>query len=126
MTEKTSTKRDLVKELFEVGAHFGFVKSRRHPSVKPYILGNKDEIEIFDLEKVQAELLKALEFVERMGQEGAPALFVGSKSEAREAIRRAGEELSAPYVASRWIGGKLTNFNEIKKRLAKLEELTNQ
>lgn len=127
MTEKTnSIQENLVDELFKVGAHFGFVKSRRHPSAKPFIYGSKNNIEVFDLEKTQEELKAALSFVEKKAEEGANILFVGGKSEAREAVERAGVALDMPYVAGRWIGGTLTNFPEIKKRLARLEELTEQ
>lgn len=126
MTEKTTQKGSFVDELFKVGAHFGFVKSRRHPSAKPFIYGVKNNIEIFDLEKTEGELKSALEFVEKKASEGASILFVGGKSEAREAVTKAGETLGMPYVAGRWIGGTLTNWNEIKKRLARLEELTEQ
>jgi small subunit ribosomal protein S2 len=117
---------NLIDALFEVGAHFGFVKARRHPSAKPFILGAKNKVEIFDLEKTSQELEKALAFVEKKGEEGALTLFVGGKSEAREAVEKAGKELNMPYVAGRWIGGTLTNFSEIKKRIARLEELTTQ
>lgn len=123
-TEKTAN--SLVDALFSAGAHFGFVKARRHPSAKPFIFGAKNNIEIFDLEKTSKELEKALEFVESKGKEEALVLFVGGKSEAREAVRTAGAELDMPYVAGRWIGGTISNFSEIKKRIAKLEELTTQ
>ncbi|MEK7176033.1 MAG: 30S ribosomal protein S2 [Patescibacteria group bacterium] len=118
--------KGVVDALFSVGAHFGFVKSRRHPSVKPFIFGTKNSIEIFNLEKTGKELGKALKFIEAKGREGALALLVGGKSEAREAIKKAGRELEMPFVAGRWIGGTITNFPEIKKRIARLEELTGQ
>lgn len=121
-----SNNKNLIDSLFEVGAHFGFVKSRRHPSAKPFILGSKNKVEIFDLEKTSLELEKALAFVTEKGKEKAPILFVGGKSEARTAVEKAGEALSMPFVSGRWIGGTLTNFNEIKKRIARLEELTSQ
>lgn len=124
MQKTKESEKGLVDALFSVGAHFGFVKSRRHPSAKPFILGAKNKIEIFDLEKTSQELLKAAQFVETKGKEGVIGLFVGGKSEARAAVTRAGKELEMPYVAGRWIGGTLTNFNEIKKRIARLEELT--
>jgi small subunit ribosomal protein S2 len=128
--EKTKETQDDVKSivdaLFSVGAHFGFVKSRRHPSAKPFIFGSKNSIEIFDLEKTSKELEKALVFVESKGKEGVMGLWVGGKSEAREAIIKAGTALEMPYVAGRWIGGTLSNFSEIKKRIARLEELTEQ
>jgi small subunit ribosomal protein S2 len=127
LMEKTRNKENaIIDALFSVGAHFGFVKSRRHPSAKPFIFGTKNNIEIFDLEKTSQELERAAKFMEEKGKEGAVALFVGGKSEAREAVRSAGGELNMPFVAGRWIGGTLTNFNEIKKRIARLEELTTQ
>jgi small subunit ribosomal protein S2 len=123
----TKTKNNaLIDELFQAGAHFGFVKSRRHPSAKPFIYGEKGGNEIFDLEKTSAELEKVLAYIAEKGKEGAQLLFVGGKSEAREAVRKAGEMLGMPFVAGRWIGGTLTNFGEIKKRIQKLEELTTQ
>lgn len=118
--------KSVVDALFSVGAHFGFVKSRRHPSAKPFIFGSKNNIEIFDLEKTSKELEKALIFVETQGKAKAPGLIVGGKSEAREAVEKVGRELEMPFVAGRWIGGTLTNFPEIKKRILRLEELTSQ
>lgn len=124
--ETRNTDRGVVDALFSVGAHFGFVKSRRHSSVKPFIFGTKNNIEIFDLEKTSKELEKALAFVKEKGREGVTALWVGGKSEAREAVKKAGKALEMPYVAGRWIGGTLSNFSEIKKRIARLAELIEQ
>lgn len=117
---------NIIDALFSVGAHFGFVKSRRHPSAKPFILGAKNKTEIFDLEKTSKELEKALGFIQMKAKEGASVLFVGGKSEAREAVIKSGKSLDMPFVPGRWIGGTLTNFTEIKKRIARLEELTTQ
>jgi len=128
MADKTTpeARTRMIDELFKAGAHFGFVKSRRHPSTKQFIYGAKNKVEIFDLEKTSEKLAQVLEFIETKGKEGANILFVGGKSEAREAVETAANELSMPYVAGRWIGGTLTNFSEIKKRIARLEELTDQ
>lgn len=125
MAENT-VKEKRIQELFKAGAHFGFTRSRRHPSAKPFIFGAKNKIEIFDLEKTVSELEKALSFVEAKGAEKAPILFVGGKSEARTAVESAGRTLSMPYVRGRWIGGTLTNFPEVKKRIALLEDLTSK
>jgi small subunit ribosomal protein S2 len=124
--ETAKPNQGVIDALFSAGAHFGFVKSRSHPSVKPFIFGSKNDTVIFDLEKTSQELAEALAFVEGKGREGAVGLFVGGKSEAREATTKAGVELEMPYVAGRWIGGTLSNFSEIKKRIARLEELTAQ
>jgi small subunit ribosomal protein S2 len=117
---------NIVSELFKVGAHFGFVRARRHPSVKPYIFGVKNRIEIFDLEKTNEALQAALEFIKNLGSTGSTILFVGGKGEARFAVKAAAESLDMPYVDGRWIGGTLTNFPQIKKRVAKLQDLTTQ
>jgi len=113
-----------IDKLFSIGAHFGYAPSRRHPSTARFIFGVKGGSEIFDLEKTAANLDTALEFVKKLASERKTLLFVGGKAEAREPLRRAAERINQPYVASRWIGGSLTNFQEIKKRLARLVEIT--
>lgn len=117
---------DVIQELFSAGAHFGYTKSRRHPSAKPFIFGVKNKIEIFDLEKTSEALQEALDFVSELGSKSAKILFVGGKNEAREAIRAGAMQIDMPFVAGRWIGGTLTNFPEIRKRVLKLETLTIQ
>jgi small subunit ribosomal protein S2 len=129
MTKKdTASKSDAsaVEALFSAGAHFGFVKSRRHPSAKPFIFGVKNKIEIFDLEKTNESLEKALHFVEEIASKGGKTLFISGKNEARAAITAAAEAINMPYVAGRFIGGTLTNFPEIKKRVEKLESWVSQ
>lgn len=125
MNNKT-TESNIVSELFKVGAHFGFIRSRRHPSTKPFIFGVKNRIEIFDLEKTNQSLDIALAFVKSLGEANAPVLFVGGKGEARVAVKAGALKLDMPYVDGRWIGGTLTNFTQIKRRVAKLEDLTSQ
>lgn len=117
-------KKGVVEHLFNAGAHFGYVRSRRHPSVKPFIFGSKNKIEIFDLEKTSAALSLAASFAKSLGEAGGQILFVGGKNEAKEAVRRGAESLGLPYVDGRWIGGTITNFSEIRKRVMKLEQLT--
>lgn len=114
----------IIDKLFELGAHFGYAPSRRHPSASNYIFGAKGGTEIFDLEKVAALLGDALEAVKTLAAQRKTILFVGGKAEAREAVVRTAERVNQPYVAGRWIGGSLTNFSEIKKRLARLSEIT--
>lgn len=121
-----TTAQNVVENLFKAGAHFAYTKARRHPSAKPFIFGVKNKVEIFDLEKTEAELEKAKAFIKEIAAAGGTVLFVGGKSEAKEAIRNTASSLGQPYVAGRWIGGTLTNFTEIKKRVAKLESLTSQ
>ena len=117
---------DIISELFNAGAHFGFVRSRRHPSAKPFIFGVKNRIEIFDLEKTSKTLVAAMEFMKTLGAANASVLFVGGKGEARVAVKDGAMALDMPYVDGRWIGGTITNFPQIRKRVMKLEELTLQ
>jgi len=121
-----STKNKHVEELFNAGAHYAYTKSRRHPSAKQFLFGVKNKIEIFDLEKTSALLEAAKAFVARIGANKGKILFVGGKNEAKAAIRKVAQMLNMPYVAGRWIGGTLTNFPEIKKRINKLAELETQ
>lgn len=122
--ETNTTSQSNLDRLFAVGAHFGYSRSRRHPSALPYLFGVKQRVEIFDLEKTDAELQRALEFVKGLAVTGKTILFVGSKPEAQGAVKNAAESIGMPYVAGRWIGGALTNFGEIKKRIMRLEDLT--
>ncbi len=124
--EVKNSGKSAIENLFKAGAHFAYSKSRRHPSSKPFIFGVKNKVEIFDLEKTEVELQKAKDFVKTFGETGAQILFVGGKSEAKEAIKNVAQSLNMPYVAGRWIGGSLTNFSEIRKRVIKLETLTSQ
>lgn len=115
-----------IEEMFKAGAHFGYVRARRHPTAAPYIFGVKNRIEIFDLEKTEPLLGKAEEFIKKLGSEGKMILFVGGKSEAKEAIRRGALSLDMPFVAGRWIGGSLSNFDSIRKRVNKYLDLTDK
>lgn len=118
--------QSVIESLFKVGAHFGYAPSRRHPSVAPYIFGSKGGTELFDLEQTAAALADAVAFVTTLASQRKTILFVGSKAEARESLKRAAERLNQPFVASRWIGGTLTNFSEIKKRVNLLTDRIDQ
>ena len=125
--EKGAVKNnETINQLFKVGAHFAYTKSRRHPSAKPFIFGAKNKIEIFDLEKTKDLLAAAKNFVQSVAETGGMILFVGGKNEARLAVKNAATSIGMPYVAGRWIGGTLTNFPQIRKRVQKLEDLTKQ
>jgi small subunit ribosomal protein S2 len=113
-----------IERLFEAGAHFAQVKSRRHPSMKPFLLGTKGRQEIFDLAKTQAQLEAAKAAMATLGKEGKTVLFVGGKTEVASIVAAAAERIGAPHVATRWLGGTISNWTEIKKRLERLAELT--
>jgi len=123
MTEQTNP---LIDKLFSVGAHFGYAKSRRHPSTSRYIFGEKGNVEIFDLESTSALLEKSLAFVQDLAAKRQTVLFVGGKAEARVALERVARRVNQPFVSGRWIGGTLTNWTEIKRRLSRLIELSDK
>lgn len=118
--ETTTTGLDA---LFEAGAHYGVAKARRHPSVAPYVFTTKQGVDILDLEKTIELFEAAKEAMRTYGRERKQVLFVGGKPECQTVIREVAESMDMPYVASRWIGGTLTNFAEIKQRIARLDEL---
>ena len=124
--KETKTDEKLVERLFAAGAHFGFTKSRRHPTVIPYLFGNKQGTDIFDLEKTTKLLDKAKQVLNEAGKAGKMILLVGTKDEIASIVKECAEKLDTPYVTNRWIGGTLTNFSEIKKRLARLNDLSVQ
>lgn len=112
-----------IQTLFEAGAHFGYTRARRHPSAAPYLFGTKDRTDIFDLETTEKRLLSAQEFAASLAQSGKQLLFVGGKHEAISIVRDNAEKIGMPFVAGRWIGGTLTNFKNIRKRIDRLEKL---
>lgn len=109
--------------LMEAGVHFGYSRTRRHPTVTPYLYGSKGGVDIIDLEKTAPLMEAAANFLAELGAAGKTVLFVGVKPEARGAVMETAQSLKQPYVTERWIGGILTNFPEIKKRIGKLETL---
>lgn len=112
-----------IKDLFEIGAHFGYSRSRRHPSATSFIFATKDKSDIFNLEETEKCVKSAEEFVAKLAQNGKQILFVAGKDEASKTVREAAEKIGTPFVAGRWIGGTLTNFKEIRKRIDRLEKL---
>ncbi|MCF7816135.1 MAG: 30S ribosomal protein S2 [Candidatus Pacebacteria bacterium] len=121
-----TSEKTLIERLFDVGAHFGFTKSRRHPTAAPYIFGNKQGTDIIDLEKTVASLEVAKNVLKEAGKAGKTVLFVGTKEEIVLTVKAHAESIEMPYVVNRWVGGMLTNFSEIKKRIQRLSDLTAQ
>lgn len=112
--------------MFSAGAHYGYSKSRRHPSTTQYVFATKNGVDIINIEKTYELFEKALEQVTKMAASGKTILFVGTKAEAKQQIVEAALALGMPYVGERWVGGSLTNFPEIKKRITKLLDLRDQ
>ncbi len=110
-------------ELLKAGAHFGHQKSRWHPKMKPYLFGIRGGIHIIDLEKSLIEIERTLNYVKNLAAEGKVILFVGTKRQAMAHIKKAAEDCGMPYLVERWIGGLLTNFEEVKRRLKKFHTM---
>jgi small subunit ribosomal protein S2 len=122
--QKTDTKKSaegVVEAMFKAGVQYGYLKTRRHPSVAKYIYATKNRTDIIDLEKTEIMLTSAVEFLKDLGTRNKIVLFVGTKPEAKEAVKTVAESLNMPYAVERWIGGTLSNFTEIKKRITELE-----
>jgi small subunit ribosomal protein S2 len=113
-----------IQKLYDAGAHFGYPRTRRHPTATAFLYTTKDRTDIFDLAMTQAKLEAAKAFVTSLAQSGKALLFVGGKNEAAAIVKDAAEKIGAPYCASRWIGGSLTNFKNIHKRIERLDSLT--
>ena len=114
---------DATQALETAGVHFGYSRTRRHPSAAPFLFGTKERTDFFDLVQTALGLQKAKEFAAALAASGRQLLFVGGKEECAHAVKSAALAVGAPYVASRWIGGTLTNFKNIRKRIDRLEEL---
>lgn len=126
MTSKVQEENKLIEQMFDAGAHYAYSRSKRHPSMEGSIYGAKNNIEIIDLEETTQMLLTAESFMTSLAKEGKKFLLVGSKNEARDIIEREAIRMGASYVKNRWIGGTLTNFDEIKKRIKRLQELADK
>lgn len=118
--------KNLVSRLFEAGSHFGFKKARRHPTVAPFLYATKEGSDVIDLAITSESLVTAKAALKEAGSMGKTVLFVGTKDEASKIVKAAAEKSESPYVTNRWIGGMLTNWSEIKKRINRLEALTNE
>lgn len=126
MKSVNTDNKQAIESMLEVGAHFGYSKARRHPSTKTFIAGTKNGYEIFDLEKTSQQLEKAIEFVSQVTKDKGQILFVSTKRELASILKDATLKIDQPYATGRWIGGTLTNFEEIGKRVKRLETLQEQ
>ena len=112
-----------MKQLLEAGVHFGHQTRRWNPKMKKYIFVERNGIYIIDLQKTVKKLEEAYEFMRQVGQDGGKVLFVGTKKQAQEAIKEEAERSGNYYINQRWLGGTLTNFGTIQKRVARLKAI---
>lgn len=112
-----------MRQLLEAGVHFGHQTRRWNPKMKRYILTDRNSIYIIDLQKTIADIDRTYDFVKETVAHGGSILFVGTKKQAQEAIKEQAERVGMPYINQRWLGGMLTNFATVSKRLSRLKEL---
>ncbi len=112
-----------IQELFNVGAHLGHKLAKTNPKINDYIYAAKDGIQVIDLPKTHRDLKIACTELHNMAAEGKVVLMVGTKRQAREVVRRVATEIGMPYVTSRWLGGTISNWEQIRKSIRSMNEL---
>jgi small subunit ribosomal protein S2 len=112
-----------MKLLLEAGVHFGHQTNKWNPKMKPYIFGARNGIYIIDLQQTVGMFQAAYDFVVNVVAEGRDVLFIGTKKQSQEAVKEEAERCGMPFVNQRWLGGMLTNFNTISKRIERLNAL---
>lgn len=122
-TEKTAVLNKETEKMFKLGVHFGHFHSKKHPRMNPYIYGIRNNVDIIDLAETEKLMEKVLDYLKKKKKEDALILFVGTKVSARDIIKNLAEKIKAPYITERWLGGTLTNFEVIKKRIDYLKEM---
>jgi small subunit ribosomal protein S2 len=112
-----------MKQLLEAGVHFGHQTRRWNPKMAPYIFTERNGIYIIDLQKTVRKLDEAYKFVRSVSESGMEVLFVGTKKQAGDSIKEEAVRANAHFVNARWLGGMMTNFKTIQRRIARLEQL---
>lgn len=112
-----------IEEMLQAGMHFGHRTNRWHPKMKQYIFGEKNGIYIIDLTKSQKKLEEALNFIQGLVKEEKSILFVGTKNQVKDGMRKMAEVTSEPYIVGKWLGGYLTNFAVVRKSVKKYQDL---
>lgn len=109
-------------EMLKAGVHFGHKTSLWNPKMSSYIYTSRNNIHILDLEKTKNKLTTALDFAKNIAATGGSVLFVGTKRQAKDEVRKAAESAGMPYVVTRWLGGTFTNFRTIQRTIKKMEK----
>ena len=112
-----------MKQLLEAGVHFGHQTRRWDPKMAEYIFQARNGIHIIDLQKTSKKLDEAYKFIKEQSEEGKTVLFVGTKKQAQECVKEAAKACGMYYIDQRWLGGMLTNFGTIQKRIQRLKDL---
>jgi small subunit ribosomal protein S2 len=114
-----------IRELLEAGVHFGHQTRRWNPKMRRFIFGERAGIHIIDLQQTERLLKQAQDFAADLAARGGTVMFVGTKKQARDSVKEAAERAGMPYIEQRWLGGLLTNFQTISKRIKRLHDLNN-
>ncbi len=109
-----------MRELLEAGAHFGHQSRRWNPKMKPYIYQSRDNIHVIDLALTASGLREACEYVRDLAAEGGVVLFVATKRQAKDLVKKAAQDCGMPFIVERWVGGMLTNWDTIQKNIDRL------
>ena len=112
-----------VQELIDSGVHFGHQASRWNPKMKPYIYGKRHRIHLINLQETIRGLYQATHFLRNLAATGTQVMFLGTKRQIRQVVLSEAKRCGMPAITERWIGGTLTNFNTVRERLTRLEEL---
>jgi small subunit ribosomal protein S2 len=112
-----------IEAMMKAGIHLGHAKGKNHPAMQPYIFGVRNTVSVIDLRHTKEKLASALAFIKDIVSKGGMVLLVGTRSAARRAILEVAEKTKMPYFVERWIGGTLTNFREISRRVEYMETL---
>jgi len=121
--EEIKTEDPELEVMMQAGLHFGHKTNKKHPKMEPYIFGVRNGVSVIDVSKTKENLEKALEFLAKSVSEGKTILFVGTKVQVKDLVKEVAQECDMPYINERWIGGTITNFETIKKRVDYLKDL---
>jgi len=111
------------KEMLDAGVHFGHMKRKWNPKMAQYIFAEKKGIHIIDINKTLTELEKSAKAMKELAKANKKIIFVATKKQARDVVKKAAESVNMPYVTHRWLGGMMTNFTTIRKSIKKMEKI---
>lgn len=116
-------KNNFLGKLFDAGGHIGYSRMRRHPKMRDFIYGMRNNVEVIDLEITEKKIIEAEDFLKKLGKEGKVLLIAGTKPNVKNLVKEMSIALNMPYVVGRWLGGTLTNFKVLGNRIAFLRNL---
>ncbi len=123
VVDTAASTRPNIKDMLGAGVHFGHKTSRWSPKMRPYVWGSNNKVHLIDVSKTAFLLGHAGDFLKRTAMQGGLFLWVGTKRPAQDVMKKAAESLNMPYVVNRWVGGTLSNYNQVKKAVTRLLHL---